>query len=64
MFSVAAPDTQLFTISTSKATEKNLNYLKNKKFTRQKTLSVPEHILLKRIDQFVTAANVYLDTKK
>ena len=37
---------------------------KNNKFTRQRTLSVPEHILLKRLNQFVITANVYLDTIK
>ena len=31
MFPVATPDTQLFTISTSKATEKKLNYLQRQK---------------------------------
>ena len=39
-------------------------YSKYKKFTRQRTLSVPGHILLKRLNQFVAAPNAYLDTTK
>ena len=65
MFPVATPDTQLFPISISKATEKkNQITFKNNKSTRSRTVSVTEHILLKRLNQFGTTVNVYLDTIK
>ena len=61
-FFMATPDTQLFAISTSKNTLKTLKNFKNKTFSRWRTLSVTEHILLERLYQFVGTVNVYLDT--
>ena len=45
----------------AKPQEKIQITFKNNKFTRY---SVPEHILLKRLNQFVITANVYLGTIK
>ena len=59
MCSVAIPDTQPFTNSTSKMTEKSLNNLqKQNKITTPRTLSVPKHTLLKRLYQIVATMNV------
>ena len=56
------PDTQLFALLNSKATEKNVN--KSQKQEIWVSLSEPEHILLKRLYQFIATASVYLDTAK
>ena len=59
MCSVASPDTQPFTNSTSKMTEKSLNNLqKQNKITTPRTLSVPKNTLLKRLYQIVATMNV------
>ena len=64
-FYVGNSYTQLFGISTIKAIDLSKNItLKNNKFTGYRTLSVPKHILLNIIYEFVATMDVYLHAKK
>ena len=64
MFSLATPDTQLFLISTSKVTEKNLSNLQNQEIYKIGNSDCVWTHPIEKTKSIVTAANVYLDATK